>query len=1159
SGEYIRFVGFELWKTLSKTFGEKVTKKNIHSILRRQQQKIFATQATEAQLKSNLPTENLTLKTTNYFQDWGEATESQIFYGREAEIKQLTNWVISDRCRLIGVLGMGGMGKTSLSVKLTENLQKDFEFIIWRSLRSAPSPDRIITDILQFISRQQELNFSLNIEAKIAKLIDYLKQAKCLLVIDNLETVLQGQDRSGQYLEGYEAYGHLLKAVGEASHQSCLIFTSREQPVEMVVQEGHISPIRLLRLTGLDVEAAKSIFAVKGEFSASETEWNTLVNHYGGNPLALKISASLIKDIAGGNIAETISFIDKNAFIFDDILDILERQFSRLSDAEKTVMYWLAIYGEPVEFKQLLSDAVYQTYQADLFQALISLQRRSLIEKTTTTYFQQPVIGEYVLRKLVEQVAQEIITGEIDLLLCHCLMQAQTKEYLRDAQNRFILQPLAETLLSQLKSSKTLTKQIKKILAKLRRDRAQVTGYAPGNLINLLNHLKIDLSGYNFSELNVWQAYLADTQLHQVNFVNADLSKSIFSETLDGVWSVAFSPDGQRLATGDINCDVRIWQVKDAKQEYVLKGHGGWVTGVCFSPDSQIIASSSGDKTIKLWDLRTSQCFKTLEGHRGWVAAVDFSHDGKTLVSCGVDGTVRVWDVDSGTCLHVLEGHTDWVRAVVFSLDGQIIASGSNDCSIKIWNSQTGQCLATLREHTEQVRALAFSPIDGILVSGSNDRSIKLWDLDTSQCIYTFWGHTSHVRSLSCDATGKLVASGGEDRTIRIWDLNLRKCWKVFPGQESQVWSVAFSPVDQSLASGTLDRKLRLWEVETGKCMKTWQGQMNSFWSIAYSADSKMLAAGCADGTVKIWDLASNKCIKSLSGHGHWVWCVAFSPVEGNRPQNRLIASSSFDHTVRIWNSQTGQCLQSLQGHSTYVHAVSFSHDAQYLASGSADGIVKLWDVAAGQCRRTWESNSGTAWSVSFSPDNHLLLVGYDNGTIGLWDIHTGESYQIWQEHATRVRCLAISPREVAGSWLVASASDDRTVKVWDLYKGMCLQTLDIDTDQVLSVSLSPDGQKLVTGSDRPPVAKIWDLATGNCLNVLEGHVSWVYSVCYAPNGKAIATGSQDGTIRIWHPETGDCLQNLETIKPYAGMNIYQAKGLSSAQRSNLIELGAIE
>jgi WD40 repeat protein len=1163
SEEYIRFVGFELWKTLSKRFGEKVTKKNIHSVLRKQQQKILVDRGNEAQLKTNLPTENLTPKTTNYFQDWGEATDSQIFYGRQAEIERLTNWIASDRCRLIGLLGMGGIGKTSLSVKLAENLQTNFEFIIWRSLRNAPSPDEIITQILQFVSRQQELNFSLNLDSKIAKLMDYLKQAKCLLIIDNLETVLQGQDRSGQYLEGYQGYAQLLRVVGEVSHQSCLVFTSREQPIGMVVQEELISPVRLFRLTGIDIESAKSIFAVKGEFSASETDWNTLVNHYGGNPLALRISAALIQDIAGGNISNTIAFVDRNAFIFDDILDILERQFSRLSDAEKSVMYWLAIYGEPIEFNQLLSDAIYQTERADLFQALVSLQRRSLIEKTTFTYFQQPVISEYVLKKLIEKVTQEIITGEIDLLLSHSLMQAQAKEYIRDAQKRFILQPLGEKLLAQLRSTKALSKQIKQILTRIRRDRPQVSGYAPGNLLNLLNHLKIDLSGYNFSELNVWQAYLADTQLHEVNFASADLSRSIFSETLDGVWSVAFSPDGQRIATGDINCDVRIWQVKDVKQEYVLKGHGGWVTGVCFSPDSQIIASSSGDKTIKLWDLRNSKCFKTLVGHQGWVAGVDFSFDGKTLVSCGVDSTVRVWDVASGTCIHILEGHTDWVRAVAFSFDGQIIASGSNDCSIKIWNAQTGACLATLREHTEQVRSLAFSPISRLLVSGSNDRSIKVWELGQSQSIYTFWGHTSHVRSLSFDATGKLVASGGEDRTIRLWDLDLKKCWKVFPGQESQVWSVAFSPVDRTLASGALDRKLKLWEIETGKCIKTWQGQMNSFWSIAYSPDSKMLAAGCADGTVKVWDLASNKCIKSLSGHGHWVWCVAFSSAQGNRPQNRLIASSSFDHTVRIWNSHTGQCLQSLQGHTTYVHAVSFSRVGtgigQYVASGSADGTVKLWDVASGQCRRTWESLNGTAWCINFSPDNHLVLVGYDNGTIALWDINTRECYQTWQEHATRVRSLSVSATEVGGSWLVASASDDRTVKIWDLYKGMCLQTLDIDTDQVLSVSLSPDGQKLVTGSDRPPVAKIWDLTTGNCSTVLEGHESWVYSVCYAPSGQAIATGSQDGTIRLWHPETGECLQNLETIKPYAGMNIYQAKGLTAGQRTNLIELGAIE
>lgn len=1162
SDNHVRSVGSKLWKNLSEAFARPVSRSNIESAIREEEQRIYGEKEPVSASLAQIPKP----KSTTYNLDWGDAIELPIFYGREAEIEQLSDWIKRDGCRLIGILGMGGMGKTTFAIKLAENVQSNFELLMWRSLRNAPRPEIVITEILQFVSRQPELGTGWSLKAKIAEIIQYFKKYKCLLIIDNLEAVLQERERSGRYLEGYEAYGELLQSIGTASHQSCSIFTSREQPANIVVQESEISPIRLFRLRGLNVEPVRQLFGSKGRFTASDNDWEYIVNHYGGNPLALKILASVLRDLNGGNISKAIPFL-KNSFIFDDILDVLKRQFDRLSEKELIVMYWLAILGEPVELHQISDNVIYQTYATDLANPLLSLRRRSLIEQaslsinqeSTATYFQQPAIAEYALKELVEKVTEEIISGNVNLLVSHSLMQAQAKEYIRETQARFILQPLSEKLLSYFKSSKSLTQHIKRLLAKLRRDRDRTSGYAPGNLLNLLNYLNIDLTGYNFSELSVWQAYLAGATLRRVNFSNADLSKSIFSETLDGVWSVAFSPDGDRIATGDINCDVRIWDVKAAKQEQILKGHSGWVTGVSFSPVGKIVASCGGDKTIKLWDLNTSQCFRTLEGHRGWVGAIDFSSDGKTIVSCGVDCAVRIWDVDSGNCLRILEGHTDWVRAVAYSPDGKTIASGSNDCTIKIWDAETGECLATLEEHTEQVRALTFTPNGSALISGSNDRIIKVWDLNSYQCIHSFSGHTGHIRSLSCDRSGKLVASGSEDLTVRIWDLELKTCWKVFAGQQSPVWSVAFSPKEPILASGTLDRKLRLWDVEAGKCIKVWQGQKNSFWSISYSADSKMLAAGCADGSVKIWDLTAKRCIKSLTGHGHWVWCVAFSPLRGNRLQSKLIASSSFDRTVRIWNFQTGQCLQCLQGHTTYVYAVSFSHDARYVASGSADGILKVWDATSGQCLRTWESSNGAIWCVAFSLDDRLVLAGYDNGTIGLWEIETNEPYQTWQEHSTRVRCLSVAGTESGSSWLVASASDDRTAKVWDACGGNSRRTLKVNTDQVLSVSFSPDCQRLVTGSDCPPVAQVWDLATGNCLQTLEGHESWVYAVRFAPNGKAIATGSQDGTVKLWHPETGELLHNLESIKPYDKMNITGAKGLSAAQRSNSIELGAVE
>lgn len=204
--EYLKFVGFELWRLLSQEFGEKVTKSDLHSVFRRKTAQILKSAAPPDPPNVNTSTQqsipNLKSHPQNHT-DWGEAVDTSVFYGRTQQIDTLEQWIVSDRSRLVALLGIGGIGKTALSVKLTEQIKNDFEYVIWRSLRNAPVIKDILAELIQFLSNQQETQLPEPVDSRISLLINYLRSSRCLLVLDNFETVLQSGKFTGYYRKGY--------------------------------------------------------------------------------------------------------------------------------------------------------------------------------------------------------------------------------------------------------------------------------------------------------------------------------------------------------------------------------------------------------------------------------------------------------------------------------------------------------------------------------------------------------------------------------------------------------------------------------------------------------------------------------------------------------------------------------------------------------------------------------------------------------------------------------------------------------------------------------------------------------------------------------------------------------------------------------------------
>ncbi|MEW6491081.1 MAG: NB-ARC domain-containing protein [Cyanobacteriota bacterium] len=1101
---------------------------------------------------------------------WGEAIDSGIFFGRTEERAKLEYWILRDSCRLVALVGMGGIGKTALSVKVAEHIQDKFEVVIWRSLRNAPPLKEILAHWIEFLS-QGETDLSENSSYQLSQLIDYLRSFRCLLVLDNVESILGSGDRTGRYREGYEDYGELFKRVGEASHQSCLILTTREKPKEIAALEGGSLPVRSLQMMGLTAREGQEIFRSQNYFLGSESDWQTLINRYAGNPLALKIIATTIKEVFNSNISD---FLAQGTTVFGDIRDLLDQHFQRLSPLEQEIMYWLALNREPVSLNELREDIIAPISASKLLEALESLFRRSLLEKSGTFFTLQPVVMEYLTEQFIEQLTEEFTFNRestsflsIHLFKTYALMKATAKDYVRHTQIRLILNPILDKLYYLFGSPTTIQNYFLKILATLREKSPKETGYAAGNALNLMNQFNLDLKALDFSHLTVWQAYLSDADLHHVNFAHSDLSKSVFAENLENILSVTFSPDAKLLATGDINGDICLWQAADGKRCLNLKGHAGGVLSVAFSPDGQTLVSGSYDHAVRLWDVRTGQCLNVLEGHTLWVWSVAFSPDSKMVASGGVDSTVRLWDVATGQCIQVLQEDSEAVLSVAFSpAEGAnlealpLLASGSVDHKVRLWDITTGRCLNVCQGHTRWVWSVAFSPDGKRLASGSEDHTVCLWDIVTGECLKICQGHTKWVWSVAFSPDGKILASGSTDHTVKLWDTHTGYCLKTLQGHISWIWSVAFAPQSQGnrsegyiLASSSIDQTIKLWDITTGRCLRTVQGRCSWVRSLAWSPDGKMLASSSYNQGVKLWDTDTGQCLKLLHGHNDTLLNAILSVSVS--PQGQILASGSYDQTAKLWDMSTGQCLKTLQGLDGGAWSVAFSPDGQTLATGS-DRMVRLWDVATGQCRKTLEGHSDIVFSVAFSSVGAMLASGAQDCTVRLWDIETGQCLHVLEGHISWIQSVAFSP----DGQILATGCSDETIRLWDVATGQCIRTWQEDTHGygIWSITFSPDGTTLASGGTDQQV-RLWDVSTGECVKVLQGHHHGLFSVAFSPDGKRLASGSRDDTIKLWDIPTGECLQTLRSNRPYEGMNITGVTGLTETAIATLKALGAVE
>jgi WD40 repeat protein/energy-coupling factor transporter ATP-binding protein EcfA2 len=595
--------------------------------------------------------------------------------------------------------------------------------------------------------------------------------------------------------------------------------------------------------------------------------------------------------------------------------------------------------------------------------------------------------------------------------------------------------------------------------------------------------------------------------------VNILLAQTIYGadeyNRLLGTDAIAFSHDGNFIATNRIAA-IEIWK-KNGTLWKTLFENNSRIWSLAFSPDRNLLASAHDDKTVKLWI--DGKLLSTLEGHRGIVREVVFSPNGRFLATASDDKTVKLWNLN-GKLISTLEGHNNGVLGIAFSPDGRVLASASSDKTIKLWN-QKGKLLNTLYGHRDEVRSVAFSPDGRLIASASSDKTIKLWQRDDTGEFaesQTFEGHTAVVSKVAFSPDGRTIASASWDTTVRLWSLE-GALLDNFKGHTQRVWDLAFSPDGKTLASASnSEMKVRLWSLQNPES-NTFIDHKAAVIQAVFSPDGKTIASGSDDGTIKLWR-SNGTLIETLKGHTAGVLGVAFSG------DSQILASASWDNTVKLWQrdltSGSYVMFRTLEGHRNGVWKVIFSGDDRFIASASEDGTVKLW-TKNGELLRTLKSRSDTVKSISISPDSKVIAVAGSDGTVGLWNLK-GRLLTTFKGHNQFVSTVSFSP----DGRLIVSGGFDNTIQLRKS-DGTLLKTLKNHQAEVKYLAFSPDG-KLFASASSDKTIKLWK-RDGTEITTIKGHANGVWSVAFSPDGQKLISASEDGTVKLWnlsltmHPE----------------------------------------
>jgi len=399
---YVRDIGAKLWHIFSEALGEEVNKSNLRSVMQRLQVSLFSNVVQDHVQVNNInfcertrhppdiPNSNFhSQETPTLHHELSEMPELGVFYDRTSELETLKTWILQERCRLITITGISGIGKTQLAVKLLQEIKYDFEYILWYNLDNYSTFTEFKAELFQLFEQQTEYESTAKNGNRL-KLIKYLQNHRCLIIIDNLHHLFCWGELAGQYQPQHQEFCSLFKKIQELTHQSCFLLIGWEQPRELAEIRRSNSGFKTITIRGLETTTVENFVREQG--LGDQEKLIQMMNQYQGNPLWLNIIANLILEFE-----DLIQEMMDNHTIFlpASLKDNLQQQFNRLSALEKKVMLELSQDEKPVNLAQLLQKR--QIHSSDLFNVIQSLLRRCWLQKQENFYSLPAVIKQYII------------------------------------------------------------------------------------------------------------------------------------------------------------------------------------------------------------------------------------------------------------------------------------------------------------------------------------------------------------------------------------------------------------------------------------------------------------------------------------------------------------------------------------------------------------------------------------------------------------------------------------------------------------------------------------------------------------------------------------------------------------------------------------------